>query len=104
MGRRVETLTPLAGTTRTADDGRGLAEPPALPPLFSLLMPSFKPASVTQELLFHLARIPGAVHRDRLARAAGTSKEYAGRLLSEMVKLGRVERVGRGTYDLVSRA
>ena len=67
-------------------------------------MPAFQPASVTQNLLFHLARMPGAVHRDRLAKAAGTSKEYAGRLLSEMVKLGRVVRVGRGKYDLVSRA
>ena len=66
-------------------------------------MSSFKPASVTQNLLFHLARIPGAVHRDRLAKAAGTAKEYAGRLLSEMVRLGRVQRVGRGTYDLASR-
>ena len=66
-------------------------------------MPAFKPSSVTQELLFHLARIPGAVHRDRLAQAAGTSKEYAGRLLGEMVKLGRVQRVGRGTYDLAPR-
>ena len=66
-------------------------------------MPAFKPSTVAQELLFHLARIPGAVHRDRLARAAGTSKAYAGRLLSEMVRLGRVERVGRGTYDLASR-
>lgn len=66
-------------------------------------MASFKPNTVTQELLFHLARTPGAVHRDRLATAAGTSKEYAGRLLSEMVRLGRVVRVGRGTYDLASR-
>lgn len=66
-------------------------------------MPSFQPASVTQNLLFQLARIPGAVHRDKLAKAAGTSKEYAGRLLSDMVRLGRVQRVGRGKYDLVSR-
>ena len=63
-------------------------------------MSSFKPASVTQELLFHLARMPGAVHRDRLAKAVGTSKDYAGRKLSELVRMGRIQRVGRGTYDL----
>ena len=62
---------------------------------------TYTPSSVTQELLFHLARTPGAVHRDQLAEAAGTSKDYAGRLLSELVRLGRVERVGRGTYNLV---
>lgn len=67
-------------------------------------MPAFKPATVTQNLLFHLARMPGAVHRDRLAQEAGTSKEYAGRLLSEMVALGRVVRVGRGTYSLAPRS
>ena len=61
-------------------------------------MPSF--SSVTQDLLYHLARIPGAVHRDKLARAAGTSTDYAGRVLSELVRMGRVERVGRGTYNL----
>ncbi len=66
-------------------------------------MSAFTPQSVAQTLLFHLARTPGAVHRDRLAELAGTTKDYAGRVLSRMVKRGRVERVGRGTYDLVSR-
>ena len=56
--------------------------------------------SVPQVLLFHLARIPGAVHRDTLAAAADTSRDYAGRVLSTMVKSGRVTRVGRGTYQL----
>lgn len=56
--------------------------------------------SVPQTLLFHLARIPGAVHRDQLAEAAGTSKDYAGRVLSRMVRSGRVTRVGRGRYQL----
>ncbi len=64
---------------------------------------SFSPSSVAQTLLFHLARTPGAVHRDKLAELTGTTKDYAGRVLSRMVKRGRVERVGRGTYDLVSR-
>lgn len=63
-------------------------------------MAAFKPNTVTQELLFHLARIPGAVHRDKLAEAVGTSKDYAGRKLSELVRTGRVERVGRGKYNL----
>ena len=67
-------------------------------------MSDFTPQSVTQTLLFHLARMPGAVHRDQLAEAAGTSKEYAGRVLSRLVKRGRVERVGRGTYDLPTRS
>ena len=66
-------------------------------------MSAFSPSSVAQTLLYHLARTPGAVHRDRLAELAGTSKDYAGRVLSGMVKRGRVARVGRGTYDLVSR-
>lgn len=56
--------------------------------------------SVPQSLLFHLARIPGAVHRDRLAEAADTSRDYAGRVLSRMVRSGRVTRVGRGLYQL----
>ena len=56
--------------------------------------------SIPQSLLFHLARIPGAVHRDTLAEAAGTSQDYAGRVLSRMVRSGRVARVGRGTYRL----
>lgn len=64
---------------------------------------AFESNSVTQTLLYHLARTPGAVHRDQLAEAAGTSKDYAGRMLSKLVKRGRVERVGRGTYDLASR-
>ncbi len=62
--------------------------------------PNYEPNSVAQTLLFHLARTPGAVHRDELAEKAGTSKDYAGRVLSKMVKRGRIERVGRGTYDL----
>lgn len=66
-------------------------------------MSSFEPGTVTQTLLYHLARMPGAVHRDRLAQAAGTSKDYAGRVLSRLVERGRVRRVGRGTYDLASR-
>ncbi|PAP75534.1 type IV toxin-antitoxin system AbiEi family antitoxin domain-containing protein [Rubrivirga marina] len=61
---------------------------------------SYEPNSVAQTLLFHLARTPGAVHRDDLAKAAGTSKDYAGRVLSKMVKRGRIQRVGRGTYNL----
>lgn len=65
---------------------------------------AFQSDSVTQNLLYHLARIPGAVHRDRLAEAVGTSKDYAGRMLSKLVRRGRVERVGRGTYDLPSRS
>ena len=65
-------------------------------------MPDFN--SVAQQLLFHLARTPGAVHRDDLADAVGTSKDYAGRTLSKMVKRGRIERVGRGTYDLPTRS
>ena len=65
---------------------------------------AFESDTVTQTLLYHLARTPGAVHRDRLAEAAGTSKEYAGRMLSKLVRRGRVERVGRGTYDLASRS
>ena len=56
--------------------------------------------TVTQEILFHLARIPGAVHRDTLAEAAGTSKDYAGRVLSNLVETGHAARVGRGTYKL----
>ncbi len=64
---------------------------------------AFDSDSVTQNLLYHLARMPGAVHRDRLAEAVGTSKDYAGRMLSKLVKRGRIERVGRGTYDLASR-
>ena len=67
-------------------------------------MPAFSPQSVAQTLLFHLARTPGAVHRDRLAELAGTTKDYAGRVLSGMVKRGRIERVGRGTYDLPTRS
>jgi len=67
-------------------------------------MSTFTPQSVAQTLLFHLARMPGAVHRDRLAEAAGTSKDYAGRVLSRMVRLGRIERVGRGRYSLPSRS
>ena len=65
-------------------------------------MPAHSFDSVAQTLLFHLARTPGAVHRDTLAKLAGTSKDYAGRVLSEMVELGRLKRVGRGTYDLAS--
>jgi DNA-binding IclR family transcriptional regulator len=56
--------------------------------------------TVSQALLFHLARLPGAVHRDTLAKAAGTSRDYAGRVLSRMVRSGRVTRVGRGKYRL----
>lgn len=56
--------------------------------------------TVPQALLFHLARIPGAVHRDRLAEVAGTSRDYAGRVLSRMVRSGRVTRVGQGLYQL----
>lgn len=56
--------------------------------------------SVPQSILFHLARIPGAVHRDRLAQVVGTSQDYAGRILSRMVRNGRVTRVGRGLYQL----
>ena len=67
-------------------------------------MPSFTPQSVAQTLLFHLARTPGAVHRDRLAELAGTTEDYAGRVLSRLVKRGRIERVGRGTYDLPTRS
>ena len=67
-------------------------------------MPTYNASSVTQELLFHLARTPGAVHRDKLAEAVGTSKDYAGRMLSELVRWGRVKRVGRGTYNLVADA
>ena len=101
--RRTEAARNADGRHRynlVATTGRDPVGIPA-PPRFSLrLMPSFTPASVTQELLFHLARMPGAVHRDALAKAAGTSKDYAGRVLSELVRLGRVERVGRGTYNL----
>ena len=56
--------------------------------------------TVPQSLLFHLARIPGAVHRDTLADAVGTSRDYAGRVLGRMVRSGRVTRVGRGLYRL----
>lgn len=56
--------------------------------------------SVTQTVLYHLARIPGAVHRDTLAEAAGTTPDYAGRILGQLVKRGRVARVGRGLYKL----
>lgn len=63
---------------------------------------AYESNSVTQNLLYHLARTPGAVHRDQLAKAVGTSKDYAGRMLSKLVRWGRVERVGRGTYDLSS--
>ena len=66
-------------------------------------MSDFAPQSVTQTLLFHLARMPGSVHRDQLAEAAGTSTSYAGRLLSRLVRRGRIERVGRGTYRLPTR-
>ena len=65
-------------------------------------MPDFN--SVAQQLLFHLARTPGPIHRDELAEAVGTSKDYAGRTLSKMVKRGRIERVGRGTYDLPTKS
>ena len=41
--------------------------------------------TVTQEVLFQLARIPGAVHRDTLAEADGTSPDYASRVLSRLV-------------------
>ena len=61
---------------------------------------AFDSNSVTQDLLYHLARTPGAVHRDRLAEAVGTSKDYAGRMLSKLVRWGRIERVGRGLYNL----
>ena len=56
--------------------------------------------TVTQTVLYHLARIPGAVHRDTLAEAAGTTPDYAGRILGELVQRGRVARVGRGLYKL----
>lgn len=56
--------------------------------------------TVTQTVLYHLARIPGAVHRDTLAEAAGTSPSYAGRVLGGLVRRGRVARVGRGLYKL----
>ncbi len=56
--------------------------------------------TVTQEVLFQLARIPGAVHRDDLARAADTTPDYAGRVLGKLVKTGHAARVGRGTYKL----
>lgn len=65
-------------------------------------MSTYTASSVTQDLLFHLAKTPGAVHRDALALAVGTSKDYAGRTLSRLVRLGRVVRVGRGTYNLAS--
>ena len=74
----------------------GLSPPPYR--LVPELDPS--PRTVTQEVLFQLARIPGAVHRDTLAEAAGTSPDYAGRVLSRLVKTGHVARVGRGTYKL----
>jgi DNA-binding IclR family transcriptional regulator len=67
-------------------------------------MPTYAASSVTQDLLFHLAKTPGAVHRDTLAKAVGTSEDYAGRLLSGLVRRGRVARVGRGTYNLVADA
>lgn len=65
-------------------------------------MASYSASTVTQDLLYHLARTPGAVHRDALAEAVGTSKDYAGRMLSELVRWGRIQRVGRGTYNLAS--
>lgn len=65
-------------------------------------MADYSASSVTQDLIYHLARTPGAVHRDALAEAVGTSKDYAGRVLSKLVRRGRVKRVGRGTYNLAS--
>ena len=56
--------------------------------------------TVTQTVLYHLARIPGAVHRDTLADAAGTTPSYAGRILGKLVRRGRAARVGRGLYKL----
>ena len=67
-------------------------------------MSSYAASTVTQDLLFHLAKTPGPVHRDALAEAAGTSKDYAGRALSKLVRWGRVVRVGRGTYNLTADA
>ncbi len=88
------------GTARykpLADNGRAPAGGPVRPPTFSRPMAAtYTPASVTQELLFHLARIPGAVHRDKLAEAVGTSKDYAGRKLSELVRLGAWSGSGAG--------
>ncbi|OZC03107.1 hypothetical protein [Rubricoccus marinus] len=63
-------------------------------------MPETETRTVTQEVLFQLARIPGAVHRDDLAKAAGTTPDYAGRVLGKLVQTGHAARVGRGTYKL----
>ena len=65
------------------------------PPVETLDSPT-----VTQTVLYHLAQIPGAVHRDTLAEAAGTTPDYAGRILGQLVQRGRVARVGRGLYKL----